>query len=93
MTRLLLPIILSVAISSFAADLPRVPSNPIAIGKELLFSNDSIGTESAKVWVKVMPTFAVVDSEQKGWNDLVVETAGDTMWVTINGETTLGAER
>src|SRR5437773_1997722 len=52
--------------SSFAADLPAVPAGPIAIKKELLFSDDFEGAEPAKVWHKVVPTFAVEKGALKG---------------------------
>src|SRR5437773_2731324 len=52
--------------SSFAADLPAVPAGPIAIKKELLFSDDFEGAEPAKVWHKVVPTFVVEKGALKG---------------------------
>ena len=39
---------------------------PIAEKKELLFSDDFQGAEPAKVWHKVVPTFAVADGVLKG---------------------------
>lgn len=39
---------------------------PIAEKKELLFADDFQGAEPAKVWHKVVPTFAVVDGVLKG---------------------------
>jgi len=45
----LLPIVALTA-SAFAADLPAVPTAPIAKKKELLFSDDFQGAEPAKVW-------------------------------------------
>jgi hypothetical protein len=60
---LLLFLITSVTL---AADLPRVPSKPIAEKKELLFSDDFSGAESAKVWHKVVPAFAVENGALKG---------------------------
>jgi hypothetical protein len=43
----------------FAADLSTIPAEPIAKKKDLLFSDDFQGSEPAKVWHKVVPTFAV----------------------------------
>lgn len=57
---------LAVASSSFAADLPPVPTESIAKKKDLLFSDDFQGTEPAKVWHKVVPTFAVENGTLKG---------------------------
>ena len=50
----------------FAADLPTIPAEPIAKKKDLLFSDDFQGSEPAKVWHKVVPTFAVENGTLKG---------------------------
>ncbi|MGV3661413.1 MAG: hypothetical protein ACO1TE_14590 [Prosthecobacter sp.] len=60
----LLPLVLSTA--AFAADLPKVPAKSIAEKKEVLFEDDFQGTEPAKVWHKVVPTFAVENGTLKG---------------------------
>ena len=52
--------------SAFAADLPPVPSKPIAEKKEVLFSDDFEGTEPAKQWHKVVPTFTFEKGTLKG---------------------------
>ncbi len=52
--------------TAFAADLPPIPAGPIAKKKELLFSDDFAGAEPAKVWHKVVPTFAVENGALKG---------------------------
>ena len=49
-----------------AADLSAIPAQSIAVKKELLFSDDFQGTEPAKVWHKVVPTFAVENGTLKG---------------------------
>lgn len=49
-----------------AADLPRVPSKSIAEKQELLFSDDFQGSEPAKVWHKVVPTFTIENGTLKG---------------------------
>jgi hypothetical protein len=49
-----------------AADLPTIPAEPIAKKKDLLFSDDFQGSEPAKVWHKVVPTFAVENGTLKG---------------------------
>jgi hypothetical protein len=49
-----------------AADLASVPAKPIAEKKELLFADDFEGKEPAKVWHKVVPTFAVESGTLKG---------------------------
>jgi hypothetical protein len=49
-----------------AADLPTIPAEPVAKKKDLLFSDDFQGSEPAKVWHKVVPTFAVENGTLKG---------------------------
>ena len=63
--RLLAPL-LFITSAALAADLPKVPSKPISVKKELLFSDDFEGSEPAKVWHKVVPTFAVEKGTLKG---------------------------
>lgn len=55
-----------IANAAFAADLPAIPSTPIAGKKEMLFSDDFEGAEPAKVWHKVVPAFAVEKGMLKG---------------------------
>ncbi|MCX6837658.1 MAG: hypothetical protein NTX35_07585 [Verrucomicrobia bacterium] len=64
-TRFLAPLVF-VATAAIAADLPKIPSKPISVKQELLFSDDFEGTEPAKVWHKVVPTFAVENGTLKG---------------------------
>jgi hypothetical protein len=59
-------LIVAAAPLALAAELPAVPGEPIAQKKELLFSDDFQGAEPAKVWHKVVPTFAVEDGVLKG---------------------------
>jgi hypothetical protein len=49
-----------------AADPAPVPDKSIAQKKELLFADDFEGAEPAKVWHKVVPTFAVEKGALKG---------------------------
>lgn len=49
-----------------AADRPPIPAEPIAVKKELLFSDDFQGASPAKVWHKVVPTFTVENGMLKG---------------------------
>ena len=49
-----------------AAELPPVPTEPIATKKELLFSEDFEGAEPAKVWHRVVPTFVIEKGALKG---------------------------
>jgi hypothetical protein len=57
---------LLITAAAFAADLPSIPESPIAKKKELLFSDDFEGAGPAKVWHKVVPTFAVEKGTLKG---------------------------
>jgi hypothetical protein len=59
-------LVLAAAPLALAADLPPVPAEPIAQKKELLFSDDFQSAEPAKVWHKVVPTFAVENGVLKG---------------------------
>ena len=52
--------------TAFAADLAVIPTESIAKKKELLFSDDFEGAEPAKVWHRVVPTFAVEKGTLKG---------------------------
>jgi hypothetical protein len=61
-----LAVLLCVAPAAYADDPPAVPVKPIAEKKELLFSDDFEGAEPAKVWHKVVPTFAVENGALKG---------------------------
>src|SRR5437016_4622164 len=54
------------ATTAVAADLAPIPAQSIAVKKELLFSDDFEGAEPAKVWHKVVPTFAVEKGALKG---------------------------
>ena len=49
-----------------AADPSTIPARSIAEKKELLFSDDFEGSEPAKVWHKVVPTFVVEKGALKG---------------------------
>lgn len=62
---LLVPLAL-LAASAPAADLPAVPESPIAVKKELLFSDDFEAATPAKEWHKVVPTFAFEKGTLKG---------------------------
>lgn len=52
--------------ASFAKQLPAIPAGSIAAKKELLFADDFQGAEPAKVWHRVVPTFAVESGALKG---------------------------
>lgn len=64
--RLSFAVLVLIQASAVAADLSSVPTKPIAEKKELLFADDFEATEPAKVWHKVVPTFAVERGVLKG---------------------------
>jgi len=66
MMRLPSAALLLAATAAFADDNPPIPEKPIAEKKELLFSDDFEGAEPAKVWHKVVQTFAVEKGALKG---------------------------
>src|SRR4026207_2385278 len=51
---------------AFADDPATIPAKPLAEKKELIFSDDFEGAEPAKVWHKVVQTFAVEKGALKG---------------------------
>ncbi len=65
-TRFLLVALFLTRFGAFAADLTSIPAESIARKKELLFSDDFEGAEPAKVWHRVVPTFAVEKGALKG---------------------------
>jgi len=65
-TRPILALSLLVTSAAFAAPLPAIPPGPIAVKKDLLFSDDFEGTTPDKRWHKVVPTFAVEKGALKG---------------------------
>src|SRR5213083_2253129 len=64
--RIFLALSFLITAAAFAADLPAIPAESIAKKKELLFSDDFEGSEPAKVWHKVVPTFVVEKGALKG---------------------------
>jgi hypothetical protein len=65
-TRLLFAPLFLITTAAFAADLPAVPSGPIAKKKELLFSDDFERAELGKSWGDVVPTFILEHGAMKG---------------------------
>ncbi len=73
-TRLLLTALSFVTASAFAAELPAIPTGPIAKKKELLFSDDFKGGEHDKRWHRVVDTFAFDNGALKGTQTRVKDT-------------------
>src|SRR3954470_18163118 len=66
MTTRVLASLLVLSSTAFAADTPKIPSNPIAKKKELLFSDDFQSATPAKPWHRVVDTFAFENGTLKG---------------------------
>src|SRR5437868_7383450 len=54
------------AVAAHGADSPQVPEKPIAVKKELLFSDDFESADHSPLWHKVVPTFAFENGMLKG---------------------------
>lgn len=63
---LLAPAFLAIAATAAPPALPPVPDQPVAVKKELLFSDDFEGATPSPLWHKVVPTFAVEKGVLKG---------------------------
>jgi hypothetical protein len=64
--RLLLAPILVANTAAFAADLPKIPAEPVAKKKELLFSDDFERKDLGQKWRNVVPTFTLENGALKG---------------------------
>ena len=64
--RLLLAPCLLISAAALAADLPKIPSKPIAEKKELLFSDEMNGSDHDKRWHRVVDTFVFENNALKG---------------------------
>jgi hypothetical protein len=60
--------------AALAADLPKIPAEPIAKKKELLFSDDMNGSEHDKRWHRVVDTFVFEKDALKGTQTRVKDT-------------------
>jgi hypothetical protein len=65
------------ATSALAAELPKVPDEPIGVKKDLLFSDDFKRAELGKAWGRVVPTFTLEDGKLKGTQTRVNTPAQD----------------
>jgi hypothetical protein len=64
--RLVASALFACAAAASAVELPKIPTDSIAVKKELLFSDDFQGATPSPLWHKVVPTFAVEDGALKG---------------------------
>src|SRR5215471_11815526 len=65
-TSLLSPALFLIAASALAADLPPIPSQSIAVKKEVLFADDFEAADHSPLWHRVVPTFAFEKGTLKG---------------------------
>jgi hypothetical protein len=72
--RLLLAPCLLVTSAVLAADLPKIPSKPIAQKGEVLFSDDMNGSDHDKRWHRVVDTFVFENNALKGTQTRVKDT-------------------
>ncbi len=72
--RLFLAPCLLISAAAFAADMPKIPAEPIAKKKELLFSDDMNGSEHDKRWHRVVDTFVFEKDALKGTQTRVKDT-------------------
>lgn len=73
---LFVPFVFITAVA-LGADLPAVPSEPIATKKELLFSDDFERAELGKAWGPVVPTFTLENGALKGTQTRLNKPAAD----------------
>lgn len=89
---LFLTLVFCLLASSFAADLPKVPDNPIAKKKELLFSDDFERTELGKAWGPVVPTYVLENGALKGTQTRVNAPATDGKPAIVGHAAVIGTE-
>lgn len=75
-----------------AADLPQVPSDPVAQKKGLLFSDDFERSELGKAWGPVVPIYALVDGMLKGTQTRVTAPAGDGKPAVVGHAAVIGTD-
>ena len=76
-TRFLFTAFSLITTAVLAADLPTVPTEPIAKKKELLFSDNFERAELGKDWGRVVPTFTLENGAMKGTQTRVDAPAVD----------------
>src|SRR5436190_18869613 len=78
--------------SSWAADLPAIPAEPIARKKELLFSDDFERTELGKAWGPVVPTFTLENGALKGTQMRFDTPAADGKPAVVGHQAVIGTD-
>ncbi len=94
--RLFLAPLFLLTVTSFGADKaddkPKIPAEPIAKKKELLFSDDFDRKELGKAWQQVVPTFTVEDGALKGTQTRVNAPAADGKPAVVGHQAVAGTD-
>src|SRR6202161_4660286 len=91
-TRLLVLTFVLLTATVFGADAPAVPAGPIAIKKDLLFSDDFERAELGKAWGPVVPTFTLEKGTLKGTQTRVNAPAADGKPAVVGHQAVIGAD-
>lgn len=89
---LLAPLFLFATVHATAADLPKVPTEPIAKEGKLLFSDDFNRAELGKDWAQVVPTFSMQDNALKGTQTRVAAPATDGKPAVVPHAAVIGSD-
>jgi len=87
----LAPVVLISLVAS-GAERPKVPENPIAKKKELLFSDDFNRAELGKAWKVVVPTYSIEDGMLKGTQTRVNKPAADGKPAVVGHQAVIGTD-
>src|SRR6185312_11331245 len=79
-------------VSTFAADLPKIPAEPIAAKKNVLFSDDFERAELGKAWGPVVPTYTLENGTLKGTQTRVNAPAADGKPAVVGHNAVIGTE-
>jgi hypothetical protein len=89
-TRLIFAACIAVVVTASAAELPKVPAEPIAKKKELLFSDSFERAELGTNWGRVVPTFTLENGAMKGTQTRVDAPATDGKPAVVGHQAVIG---
>ena len=75
-----------------AADLPEIPAGPMAVKKELLFSDDFERADLGAAWKVVVPTYALENGALKGMQTRVTAPAADGKPAVVGHAAVIGTD-
>ena len=90
--RILMALIYLAVTSAGAADLPIIPSEPIALKKEQLFSDDFERTELGPAWGPVVPAYMIENGALKGTQTRFTAPAADGKPAVVGHAAVIGTE-